>query len=148
MDWITAKVAIGNYIDARDSGLLKRESIRSLISLDGTVGSTDAAAFGLAEVTCHRLVDGDGNDPRIFASALANLQRMAESCAPVLVQCHAGRSRSAVLVAAYLMHDQNLTPKQALAMVAAKREISVASGLVKLLQQQFFSTSAGTSKPV
>jgi hypothetical protein len=54
-------------------------------------------------------------------------------------------------VAAYLMHDQNLTPEQALATIAAKREISVAPGLVKLLQQLFISAplrNTGSSKPI
>ena len=99
MDWITDTVAIGNASEAGDAALLKRHAFRSAVSLDGLLAAADAAAGGLAEVAVHRLIDGPGNQPGVFANAVADLRRLADLHPPVLFQCHAGRSRSAAVVA-------------------------------------------------
>jgi protein-tyrosine phosphatase len=133
MDWITERVAIGNHLEARDIALLKQHAIRSVVSLDGSLRPGDAAEFGLAEVASYQLIDGAGNDPRVFRYAVDDVCRMIESQPPVLVQCHAGRSRSAVAVAAYLMRAHDIEPEDAIALVAAKREINITQGLIDLL---------------
>ncbi len=52
---------------------------------------------------------------------------------PVLVQCHAGRSRSAVVMAGYLVAVRGINPEAALHFVAEKRQIAVTAGLERLL---------------
>jgi protein-tyrosine phosphatase len=133
LDWITDEVAIGNYLKAQDAALLKQQAFRSVVNLDGTLSTKQAGEFGLAEVVAYRLIDGAGNDPRVFRYAVDDLRRLARLHPPVLVQCHAGRSRSAVVVAAYLMRSRDLEPEEAIAAVAAKREINVTPALVELL---------------
>ena len=133
MDWITDTVAIGNHAEARDAELLRRHAFRSVLSLDGSLAADRAAEFGLAEVVPYRLVDGAGNDLRVFRLAARDLRRLAKAQPPVLVHCHAGRSRSAVVVAAYLMLAEGLDPEAAIAAVAARREINVTPALVELL---------------
>lgn len=135
MDWTTDDVAIGNSVEARDVALLERHAFRSAVSLDGTLQSADAAAFGLAEVAAHRLIDGPGNQLRVFANAVADLSRLAEAHPPVLVQCHAGRSRSAAVVAGYLVRVGGLAPDAALAAVAARRAVNVTPALVSLVRK-------------
>ena len=135
MDWITDEVAIGNYLEAQDVALLKQHAFRSVVSLDGSLSAKSAAEFGLAEVAAYRLIDGAGNDLRLFRYAIDDLRRLARLQPPVLVQCHAGRSRSAVVVAAYLMYARKLEPEEAIAAVAAKREINIAPALVELLHK-------------
>ncbi len=135
VDWITDEVAIGNYLEALDAALLKQHGFRSALSLDGTLTEQHAAQFGLSEVVSYRLVDGPGNDLRVFRFAIEDLRRLAASHSPVLVQCHAGRSRSAVVVAAHLMEARGLNPEEAIALVASKREISVTPALVDLLHK-------------
>jgi dual specificity phosphatase 12 len=135
VDWITDEVAIGNYLEALDAALLKHQGFRSVLSLDGTLTEQHAAQFGLSEVVSYRLIDGPGNDLRVFRLAIEDLKRLAASHSPVLVQCHAGRSRSAVVVAAHLMEAYGLNPDQAIALVASKREINVTSALVDLLHK-------------
>jgi protein-tyrosine phosphatase len=133
LDWITDEVAIGNYLEAQDAALLTQHAFRSVVSLDGTLSDTHAAEFGLAEVASYRLIDGPGNDLRVFRLAVDDLRRLARLHPSVLVQCHAGRSRSAVVVAGYLMHVRNVEPADAIAAVAARRAINVTPALVDLL---------------
>jgi protein-tyrosine phosphatase len=135
MDWITDEVAIGNYLEAQDALLLKQHAFRSVVSLDGTLTAAHAEEFGLSEVASYRLVDGAGNDLRVFRFAIDDLRRLARTRAPVLVQCHAGRSRSPVVVAGYLMEERGIGPEEALAAVAARREINVTPGFVELLDK-------------
>ncbi len=135
MDWITDEVAIGNYLEAQDAALLKQHGFRSVLSLDGTLTEQHAARLGLSEVASYRLIDGPGNDLRVFRLAIEDLKKLAASHSPVLVQCHAGRSRSAVVVAAHLMAACGLDLEKAIALVASKREINVTSALVDLLHK-------------
>jgi protein-tyrosine phosphatase len=134
VDWITDRVAIGNYLEARDVALLKQHGFRSAISLDGTLVERQAADLGLSEVASYPLVDGPGNDLRVLRFAADDLRRLAAQ-GPVLVQCHAGRSRSAVVVAAHLMEAHGISAGEAISRVAAKREINVTPALVDLLRK-------------
>jgi hypothetical protein len=133
VNWITDRVAIGNYLEAQDAEFLREHGFRSALSLDGTLDEGCAATLGLAEVACIRLIDGSGNDPRLFRRAIDTLVRLAGTLSPVLVQCHAGRSRSAAVVAGYLMQAQGMTPEQAIAWLAARRDISIAVALEIML---------------
>jgi protein-tyrosine phosphatase len=133
LDWISGEVAIGSYLEAQDAALLEEHAFRSVVSLDGTLTARHAVELGLAEVAAYRLIDGAGNDPRVFRYAVDDLRRLARLHPPVLVQCHAGRSRSAVVVAAYLMLALGLGPEAAIAAVAARRQINVTPALMDLL---------------
>jgi len=133
MDWITDHVAIGNYLEVQDTDLLRRYGFRSALSLDGTLPPERAAELGLGEVVSIRLVDGPGNDIRHFQFAVDSLQRLVEEGAPVLVQCHAGRSRSAAVVAGYLMRLLGHEPNDAIAIVSSKRQLTIAPALQEML---------------
>ncbi len=134
MDWITEAIAIGNYRDAQDVALLQREGIAAVVSLDRTLQQQEATVLGLREVESVPLEDGPGNDPRLFRRAVDALERLVRRCPPVLVQCHAGRSRSAVVVAGYLVRSLGLSAEEALARIAERRPIAVAAGLERLLE--------------
>ena len=133
MDWITDEVAIGNCLEARDAELLRRHGFKAVVSLDGTVNAKDAETLGLSAVASYRFIDGAGNDARLFRLAVDDLRRFAQSHPPVLVQCHAGRSRSAVVVAAYLMSVRRLDADAAVAAVRAKRSTNIAPELIEML---------------
>ncbi len=80
-----------------------------------------------------RLIDGPGNDLRVYRSSVEALMDLARRHPPVLVHCHAGRSRSAVVVAGYLVLSQEMEPEQALEFVKSKREANIAVALESLL---------------
>ena len=77
MDWITDRVAIGNYLEARDAALLRQHGFCSALSLDGTLGEHHAAEFGLSEVASYTLIDGPGNDLRVLRFVVEDLRRLA-----------------------------------------------------------------------
>ncbi len=135
MDWITDSIAIGNYLEAVDVELIRREKLVSALSLDATLHAKRASEFGLQRIEVVKLDDGPGNDPRLFRLAVSHLADLVQSCPPVLVQCHAGRSRSTIVVAGYLMQTHGLSPEESLKLVAAKREIAVTAGLESLLER-------------
>ena len=134
MDWITDEIAIGNYREAGDRMFLATQGIRSILSLDGTLSALHAESLGLVEVAGYCLIDGGGNDARVFRLAVEDLRRMLGVAPPVLVHCHAGRSRSAVVVAAYLIRALHLEPPEAIARVASRRAINITPELIALLE--------------
>ena len=133
MDWITDDVAIGNYLEALDVELLHREKFASALTLDGTLHGKDPADIGLRRIEVVPLEDAPGNEPRLYKLAVEYLSEMVQEAPPVLVQCHAGRSRSAVVVAGYLVTARGIAPEEALRFVAGKRQIAVTPGLERLL---------------
>lgn len=133
MDWINEQIAIGNYLDAQDKDLLHSQGIRSALSLDGTLTVGSAQSMGLEIVETYRLIDGPGNDRRVFQFAVDALAKLVRIRPPVLVQCHAGRSRSVVVVAAYFSMVQGMDPDAAIALIATKRDILITPGLEEIL---------------
>jgi protein-tyrosine phosphatase len=133
VDWVTNKIAIGNRIDAQNRMLLEKHGIRSVLTLDGSIGSSYVEEFALDDHATFNLIDGDGNNPSDLRGAIDTLIDMVAQSAPVLVHCRAGRSRSPVVVAGYLMRIQSLSVDVALARVAEKREIMLTPGIEKVL---------------
>ena len=133
MDWITDDIAIGNHLDARDNDLIRRGGFRSLLSLDGSAVGIDRESTSFDDISAFKLIDGAGNDPTLFERILLTLRQLVVDVAPVLVQCHAGRSRSVVAVAAHLMRTRGLTAEEALELVGSRREIALTPGIEELL---------------
>jgi protein-tyrosine phosphatase len=133
MDWITDAIAIGNYREAQDTELLRRHGIVSVLSLDGTLAPRHAAELGLKEIDAVLLEDGLGTDLRMLRWAVRALERLVREAAPVLVHCTAGRSRAPTVVAGYLVQSLGIDTDEALARIAARREVAVAPALRRLL---------------
>jgi protein-tyrosine phosphatase len=136
MDWVTESIAIGNYIEARDDALIRHCGFRSLLSLDGSVEENEASALGFDLIVAVKLIDGPGNDLAQFRYAVESLVDLAEpshDSSPILVHCHAGRSRSVAVVAGYLKHTRHLSVAAAIAHIADRREIALAPELRALL---------------
>jgi len=133
MNWITDSIAIGNREEAENLDLLRDQSIGSILGLIKLLAPCDASRLGVRRIAVFPLVDGPGNDVRIVQQAVDTLAELASEVPPVLVHCHAGRSRSAIVVAGFLMKSLGIEADEALAMVAAKREIYAAPEMTRLL---------------
>jgi len=135
MDWITETIAIGNRLEAHDSSLRAHEGFRSLISLDGSMTDDRAQAIGYEDWVCITMVDGPGNDLAAIRKVVRALVDMAKGSPPVLVHCHAGRSRSVTVVAGYLVKTRAWSVQAAYDYIATKRETAVQDGLPDLLRK-------------
>ena len=133
ISWVNSNIAIGNYLDAEDIRLIRREGFRGILTLNKERCDQDASLFGVGKVIGIPLIDGPGNDPRFFNYALDCLSSMINDYSPVLVNCHAGRSRSPALVAAYLIKNEGITPKAAFGRIAKVRELCIARALIDLV---------------
>lgn len=127
MNWINDKIAIGNYLDAENSKLLIKEKISSIVGLDGK-----PRHFNIPS-EIFNLIDGAGNDMRLFRRAVDTLSDFIINDSPVLVYCHAGRSRSIAVVAGYFITQEKMEPDEALILIEKNRKSSLAKELEELL---------------
>ena len=133
MDRICEKLYIGNYLDALDPEGLTTAGIRSVLSLDGTLEGADYSQHDIVEIVAIELIDGAGNRPEKFLRAVRELARLVGESAPVLVHCHAGQSRSAIVTARYYIDYEGLSLAEAMERIADKRDIKVTPGLQEAL---------------
>jgi protein-tyrosine phosphatase len=133
MDWITDRIAVGNYLEAQDAELLWREAIGSILGLlPQPEGFAPPGAMPFRRIP---LIDGAGNDLFTFRLAVDTLAALLAEAPPVLVHCHAGRSRSVVVVAGYLVRHGGMPAEEALAHVTARRQTAVSAALEDLLYE-------------
>lgn len=121
MTFITDTIAIGNFIDAEDRAVRDASGIRSILCLNGLLTGCKPADCGVEALSCFNLHDGRGNDPYIFARAVKLVGQLALNHPKLLVHCHAGRSRSVMVVAAHLVRQNAWDLRQALDFIHAKR---------------------------
>lgn len=127
MDWITDQVAIGNIFDARAVRPHDVDAVLCLLPGCSCEERIDLDAFAVP------LIDGSGNDPRRFEGAVDFISEVCAAGSRILVHCQAGRSRSVVAVAGYLMRERHLTRATAFAIIEARRTVCVTPGLDSLL---------------
>ncbi len=126
MDWITDNIAIGNFQDAR-KGYAAVDAILCLKEDCICKGREDVDAFRVP------LIDGPGNTRKSIEEAIDVIAGVVSSGEKILVHCHAGRSRSVCIVAAYFVRHHNMTVKEALDFVGGKRWYSLSIGIEEVL---------------
>jgi hypothetical protein len=134
VDWITKEIAIGDWIDAQDADLLRREGVCSMLSLIGRFVEQSAESLSVQRVEVFPLQDGPG-DPIRFGHAVDLLGELVAASPPVFVHCRAGRSRSAAVVVAHLMRSRGLNAEDAIAFVSERRAIWVNPEMAALIKQ-------------
>jgi len=127
MDWITEKIVIGNFIDAKNASSSELDAI---LCLKANCCDENNDEF---EITCIPLVDGPGNNYRYLDQAVSFIDEVVSRGDKILVHCHAGRSRSVCIVARYFMVKHDLTSHQALESIKVKREIYLSPGIETIL---------------
>ena len=128
MDWITASIAIGNFVDAENASAAEVDAILCL--KEDCCDERDQRFYVLTVP----LIDGAGNDQRLFDDAVDFIDDIVTDGERILVHCHAGRSRSVCIVARYFMTRKGVTRERALAMIAEKREIFLSPGIEEILR--------------
>jgi protein-tyrosine phosphatase len=93
--YITDEVAIGNSQDSTHADNKQFDAVLNVaIDFDIMDGFKWRHKVGL--------LDGPGNDPLMFASAVILLHSLVRRGKKVLVHCHEGKSRSVMVVAAWM----------------------------------------------
>jgi protein-tyrosine phosphatase len=133
MNWITDSIAIGNFADAQDSSLLIREGVVAVLGLIDTLSAVEPLMLGVSDIRIVEMEDSAHSDVATFLRAVEVLGELIQQHSKVLVHCHAGRSRSAVVVAGYLMKAMNLDADQAIELISSRREIYLTPGMLRLL---------------
>jgi len=132
MDKITDQIWIGNHQDAQSAEILRREGIRSILCLDGCLSQKSPEELGINKIEIVELIDGKGNSEGLFLRAVHLLQQLKAKHPPVLIQCHAGQSRSAaVLCKLFLLEGDTL--QQAMKRITSKRKVIINPALQEFL---------------
>lgn len=132
MDQITDDIWIGSASDAKDRDSLRRAGIRSILCLDGCLLGKQPDDLGVNQIEVVELVDGRGNKPEVFLRAVGLLKKLKMKHAPVLVHCHAGRSRSAAVVCKFFMKE-GASLGLAMKRITSKRKVIIVAGLQEAL---------------
>ncbi len=133
MTFITDRIAIGNFEDAQDLKALNATGIRSILCLNGLLRERSPESCGVEVLRVFDLRDGPGNDPYLFEQAVKTVGKFVRDAPNLLVHCHAGRSRSVVVVAGHLMRTEGFSMDEAIALIARHREIALTPGITELL---------------
>ena len=125
MDWITNKIAIGNFVDVKNL----KDEVDAILCLKPDCCDENSKEFDVLAIP---LIDGAGNDKRLFEDAVQYITDVVSDGDRILVHCHAGRSRSVCIVARYFMVKDGLTRNQALTKIEEKREIYLSPGIEEI----------------
>ncbi|TCD68759.1 hypothetical protein EIP91_009905 [Steccherinum ochraceum] len=110
MDQIIENLWLGDLPSALRVEALRRNNIHSIVS---------AMTFVHHQIDIYDTEDTDVL--KHFATAIAFIEKELDKGRGVLVHCFAGVSRSATIVAAYLMHSRGLDPTAALNLIRERR---------------------------
>ncbi|CAD8060394.1 unnamed protein product [Paramecium sonneborni] len=126
---------LGNIESASDIGQLKKHKITSILSI--CVTKIPFTVSSQMKQYQHIILEDSENENiyRYFNSSFEFIEKGRQS-GNVLVHCMAGISRSAALIAAYLMKKHKMTSKEALQQLERKRwQVYPNDGFVKQLLQ-------------
>jgi len=111
ISWITPKIAIGALKDV-ERAATQVTAILSLIALPKDIVLPPEVDHLQIE-----FIDGAGNGERNVRNAVGFLTDFMRDSEPLFVHCHAGRSRSVVILAMALMQHLGISRSSALAMI-------------------------------
>lgn len=117
---------LGNINAARNINFIKNHNIKYIFNISNEIpnyfNTLDNIQYinlhvsdDLAEQSIHKMYTN------LYKLVLSLDKYISLNNGNILVHCYAGRQRSAVLIAAYLMYKKNMTPKEAYRYIIAKR---------------------------
>ncbi|MBF0235349.1 MAG: dual specificity protein phosphatase family protein [Desulfamplus sp.] len=127
MDWITDKIAIGNFRDAREF----ESEVDAILCLIPNCCDEENAAVDTLSIP---LRDANGNRKQDAQLAIEFISGVVASGDRILVHCQAGRSRSVCIVAAYFVVHNNMSVNEALSFIQSKRDIYLSDGILEIFE--------------
>lgn len=123
MDWITPKVALGGIIDLSAAVQYPVTAVLSLVVIPAVQVPSDIDHLVVP------LIDGAGNHSNDVKRAVSFACDFLRDGEPLFVHCHAGRSRSVVVLAMSLMRHYGISRGEALNMISRHRQIALTPGI-------------------
>ncbi|MDA1193022.1 MAG: dual specificity protein phosphatase [Candidatus Poribacteria bacterium] len=136
VDFITDRIAIGNWREASDIDLLRDEGVTAVLNVAYNIDlmfpeARDENAYA---VEYHKvgLIDGMGNHATTLLAAVLTLHQLLDRHERVIVHCQAGISRSVTVVTMYLAGLNDTSFHTTLADVKRKRHPALISHAIQL----------------
>jgi protein-tyrosine phosphatase len=130
---IPEKVAIGKFLDTDNHDFVRQ--FKSILALDGRVSSAVKVLINQNQIGIFDIIDGKGNRPNELSEAVQFVKDNIEKNAPLLIYCNAGRSRSPLILAAYLADRSDGILDNAINMIAQKRIINISPELLESVRK-------------
>lgn len=117
---------LGNIDSAKDINFIKKNNIKYIFNISNGIPNYFDSNY---QIKYYNLYVADSllkKDIEIMNNALPYLVNVLDECLEkddgnILIHCHAGRQRSAILVAAYLVYKFHMTPDEAYNFILEKR---------------------------
>lgn len=130
---ILSGIYLGSVYAANDLPQLQKRHISCVLDFTGYVHQYPGIQY-----CSFKNIDDDPNQPMIplFPTALAFMNYCQENNYNLLVNCHAGISRSSTVIIAYLIHYRNMTVVSSVNYLRSKRsKVSPNHGFLKELEK-------------
>lgn len=118
---VTNDILISHWIPSFNPTFLRQFGIQSILCLDGKHKPAMASALGVQRILSTDMPDGKGTTTEMVRRLVGQLHELVTKHPATLVQCNAGQSRSASIVAAYLTMHRGFKFSDALATVREAR---------------------------
>ncbi len=122
---ILPNLFLGNIDSAQDSKFIKKQNIQVIINCSNNIEHYFLYNTNIKYYRCpidDSLLDYDINLMKDYLPKFVNIiEEALNNNKPVLVHCYAGRQRSAVVIAAYLMYKKGLSIEEAYKYIISKR---------------------------
>lgn len=117
---------LGNIDAARDLDFIKKNNIKYIFNISNGIPNYFEFNKDIKYINLYVADSLLESDINIMYKNLPNLVEKLNECLEndngnILIHCHAGRQRSAILVAAYLVYKFHMTPDEAYDFIIDKR---------------------------
>jgi protein-tyrosine phosphatase len=148
MDKVMDNLYIGSASDAlHRKDQLKANGVTAILNVarDLTNTTTTHKEFKLYHVG---LMDGSGNDQGLYIAAVQVLESLLRAGETVLIHCHEGASRSAVITALYLHCNRDFQSLESAEeyLKSVRPRVSIKKPLLEEAQHMLLSSNRGTVK--